>query len=59
MRNAFGKAVGTAARVIPGQKIYTCFANPQSLEKVKDALRHGGHKLPSPTHLEIDIKSEA
>ena len=50
MRLAFGKAVGTAARVIPGQKIYTCYANPQNIEKVKDALRHGGHKLPSPTH---------
>ena len=59
MRNAFGKAVGTAARAVPGQKIYTCYANPANLEKVKDALRHGGHKLPSPTHIEIETLNEA
>ena len=59
MRLAFGKAVGTAARVIPNQKVFTVYAAPQAVEKVKDALRHGGHKLPSSTHLEISIKNEA
>jgi large subunit ribosomal protein L10e len=53
MRLAFGKAVGTAARVDPGQKIMTVFSTPQYLEKVKDALRHSGHKLPSPSHLKV------
>jgi len=53
MRLAFGKAVGTAARVEPGQKIMTVFSTPQYLEKVKDAMRHGGHKLPSPSHLKL------
>jgi len=53
MRLAFGKAVGTAARVEPGQKIMTVFSTPQYLEKIKDALRHGGHKLPSPSHLKL------
>jgi large subunit ribosomal protein L10e len=53
MRLAFGKAVGTAARVEPGQKIMTVFSTPPYLEKIKDALRHSGHKLPTPSHLKV------
>ena len=53
MRLAFGKAVGTAARVDPGQKILTVYSTPQYLEKIKDALRHSGHKLPTPSHLKV------
>lgn len=59
MRLAFGKAVGTAARVRQNQKIFTVFSNPAGIEKIKDALRHGGHKLPSPTHLVIEMKQES
>ena len=53
MRLAFGKAVGTAARVAENQRIFSVFSTPAYLEKVKDALRHGGHKLPSPSHLKV------
>jgi large subunit ribosomal protein L10e len=53
MRLAFGKAVGTAARVDPNQKIMTVYSTPQYLEKIKDALNHGGHKLPTPSHLKV------
>ncbi len=53
MRLAFGKAVGTAARVEPGQKIMTVYSTPQYLEKIKDALRHSGHKLPTPSRLKV------
>jgi large subunit ribosomal protein L10e len=53
MRLAFGKAVGTAARVDPGQKILTVYSTPQYLEKIKDALRHSAHKLPTPAHLKV------
>jgi large subunit ribosomal protein L10e len=53
MRLAFGKAVGTAARVDPGQKIMTVYSTPPYLEKIKDALRHSGHKLPTPSHLKV------
>ena len=59
MRRSFGKAVGTAARVSPGQKIFTVYSEPQHLERVKNALRHGGHKLPSPVHFTVDIKEKA
>ena len=53
MRLAFGKAVGTAARMTAGQKLLTVFSTPQYIEKIKDALRHAGHKLPTPSHLKI------
>jgi large subunit ribosomal protein L10e len=53
MRLSFGKAVGSAARVYPGQKILSVYTLTQNLEKVKDALRHGTHKLPSPSRIEI------
>ncbi len=53
MRLAFGKAVGTAARVDANQKILTVYSTPQYLEKIKDALNHGGHKLPTPSHLKV------
>jgi large subunit ribosomal protein L10e len=53
MRLAFGKAVGTAARVDANQKILTVYSTPQYLEKIKDALKHGGHKIPTPSHLKV------
>ena len=53
MRLAFGKAVGTAARVESNQKIMTVYSTPPYLEKIKDALRHSGHKLPTPSHLKV------
>ena len=53
MRLAFGKAVGTAARVASNQRILTVFSTPTYLEKVKEALRNGAHKLPSPSHLKV------
>jgi large subunit ribosomal protein L10e len=51
MRLAFGKAVGTAARVKPGQKVISLFTFHELEEKAKDALRHGGHKLPTPSRI--------
>ncbi|MCX6699078.1 MAG: 50S ribosomal protein L16 [Methanomicrobiales archaeon] len=54
MRLSFGKPVGTAARVESKQKIFTVYTTPQYMEKAKDALRHGGHKLPSPSYIIID-----
>jgi large subunit ribosomal protein L10e len=59
MRLAFGKAVGTAARVISGQVIFTTYTTPQYIDKVKVALKSGGHKLPSPSYLTIIEKSSA
>ena len=31
----------------------TVYSTPPYLEKIKDALRHSGHKLPTPSHLKV------
>jgi large subunit ribosomal protein L10e len=54
MRLAFGKAVGSAARVRPRQKIVSVFTFPQYTDKAKDALKHGAYKLPSPARIIIE-----
>jgi len=58
MRQAFGKAVGTAARVSSGQKIITIGVNPDNFAKAKEALRRAGHKLPTPCRIAVDEGSE-
>ncbi|NYT16970.1 MAG: 50S ribosomal protein L16 [Methanomicrobiales archaeon] len=57
MRLAFGKAVGTAARVESGQIIYTTYTTPQYVDKAKVAMKAGGHKLPSPSYITIVEKA--
>jgi len=54
MRMAFGKAVGTAARVAENQKVFTVYTSEQYVEKAKDAMKHGIYKLPSPGRLIIE-----
>ena len=53
MRLAFGKAVGTAARVDKGQIIFTTYTTSQYIDKAKFAMKSGGHKLPSPAYITI------
>ena len=48
MRLAFGKAVGTAARVAPKQKIFTVYTTEQYIEKAKVAMRSGGYSSRPP-----------
>lgn len=54
MRRAFGKPVGTAAQVAPGQKLFTLSVNPEQLEVGKTALRRAGHKLPTPIQIVME-----
>lgn len=54
MRRAFGKAVGTAARVSCNQKIFTVSSKPQNFFKMKNALRKASNKLPTPCTIVID-----
>ena len=46
MRRAFGKAVGLAARVRPGQVIIELQVKANDLEKAKAAMRTASSKLP-------------
>ncbi|MCD6383363.1 MAG: 50S ribosomal protein L16 [Thermoplasmata archaeon] len=53
MRKSFGKPVGTAARVRPGQEIITLEVNKGNVELAKIALRKAGMKIPSPWYIVI------
>ena len=57
MRLAFGKAVGTAARVMKDQIVFTTYTTPQYLDKAKVAMKAGSHKLPSPAYFTVIEKS--
>ncbi len=51
MRLAFGKAVGTAARVERGQKVFSVWTSPQHAEKAKASLKRGIYKIPTPARI--------
>jgi large subunit ribosomal protein L10e len=53
MRRAFGKPIGLAARVEPGDVILEIYVKKEFLEKAKEALRVARSKLPVKTRLEI------
>ncbi|UGV40137.1 50S ribosomal protein L16 [Methanococcoides orientis] len=54
MRAAWGKNVGTAARVAAGQKVFTISVNKEHFPMAKDALRKAGQKLPTPVRIVVD-----
>jgi large subunit ribosomal protein L10e len=53
MRNAFGKAIGLAARVKPGQSLIIANVNEEGLKAAATALKRGGAKLPTPCRVVI------
>ncbi|MBN1323307.1 MAG: 50S ribosomal protein L16 [Methanotrichaceae archaeon] len=58
MRHAFGKAVGTAAQMETGQRLFSLAINPQHLVEAKTALIRAGHKLPTPVRIVMDSGME-
>ena len=58
MRQSFGKAIGTAARVEVGQAIMTVRVTPERFQFVKEAFRKANTKLPIPTRLVIEEGEE-
>lgn len=54
MRRAFGKPIGTAARILPNQTIITVKVNADGVETAKEALRRGSAKLPIPCRIIIE-----
>jgi len=53
MRHAFGKIVGTAARMGADQKIFTVSTSAQNVDQAKLGLKRAGHKLPTPIKIVI------
>jgi len=54
MRRAFGKPIGTAARVKSNQPVLVVNVNENGLEVAKEALKRGGAKLPVPCRIFIE-----
>jgi len=54
MRRAFGKPIGRAARVEPGQEIIVVQVDESGLEAAKEALRRAETKLPTPCKILIE-----
>jgi len=54
MRRAFGKPIGTAARVKVDQPVIMINVNEDGLEVAKESLKRGGAKLPIPCRIIIE-----
>ncbi|MFQ6106459.1 MAG: 50S ribosomal protein L16 [Thermoplasmata archaeon] len=59
MRAAFGKAIGTAARVRRMQPLITLRVNPEDVAAAKEALRKAGAKLPTPVSIQTRKKGKS
>lgn len=58
MRRAFGKAVGTAARIQANQNIISIRVDKQNFKHAKDALRRASMKLPTSCRIVIERGTE-
>lgn len=58
MRQSFGKPVGTAARVYPGQVLFTIGVKPEHYLRARDACRKATMKLPTPTRIAVEKGQE-
>jgi len=54
MRHAFGKAVGTAARVAHNQEVISIETTQAYFSDAKMALKRAAIKLPSPCYIEVE-----
>lgn len=58
MRKAFGKSIGTAARVKVNQPVIIAKVNENGIEAAKEALKRGGAKLPTSCRILIEKVSD-
>ena len=58
MRQAFGKPVGTAARVQRNDRIFTIYCDVDQAEVAKDALRRAYNKLSPPCRIVVERGEE-
>ncbi|MDH5438552.1 MAG: 50S ribosomal protein L16 [Candidatus Bathyarchaeota archaeon] len=54
MKRAFGKPIGTAARVKRNQTIITADVNEDGIEVAREALKRGGAKLPITCRISVE-----
>jgi large subunit ribosomal protein L10e len=58
MRQAFGKIVGTAARVQAGERLFTAWCEPDQAEAVKEAYRRAYNKITPPCRITVERGNE-
>ena len=54
MRQAFGKVVGTAARIQNGERVFTIYCDPGDADVAKDALRRAYNKMSPPCRVDVE-----
>jgi len=54
MRLSFGKPIGLAARVSPGDVIIELFVRKEHLEEAKKSMKVAASKLPLPSRIVIE-----
>jgi large subunit ribosomal protein L10e len=59
MKRAFGKAIGSAARVGVGQPLVTVRVKSDAAPIAKEALRRAAMKLPTPCRIDADLSKIA
>ncbi|PSP76165.1 50S ribosomal protein L16 [Halobacteriales archaeon QS_1_68_20] len=58
MRQAFGKIVGTAARVYKGERLFTIWCDVDQAPVAKDALRRAYNKISPPCRINVERGQE-
>ena len=58
MRQAFGKPVGTAARIGAGEALFTAYCEVDEADAVKEAYRRAYNKLSPPCRIDVERGEE-
>ena len=58
MRQAFGKIVGTAARIQAGEQLFTAWCHVEDADLVKDAFRRAYNKISPPCRVVVERGEE-
>ncbi len=58
MRQAFGKIVGTAARIQKGDQLFTAWCHPEDADTLKDAFRRAYNKVTPPCRIKVERGQE-
>lgn len=58
MRQAFGKPVGTAARIDKGERVFTAWCEVEQAAAVKEAFRRAYNKISPPCRIHVERGQE-
>ena len=58
MRAAFGKIVGTAARMNAGERLFTAYCNVEDADHVKEAFRRAYNKITPSCRIKVEKGEE-